>query len=99
MRRTLLILLPLTLLLSLTSGCGSLNQKYVEADRKKYESVASEYLLYVDADESLDAEDKAIRRHNIKMWLIRIEEAEKFLGLRQAKREKKDSIWDGWEPW
>jgi hypothetical protein len=85
------------LLLLFASGCGSLNAKYIEADRAKYEAIAPEYLLYVDADKTLDDEDKKIRRHNILMWRIRIEEAEKFLNLHRKKDS--ESIWDGWEPW
>jgi hypothetical protein len=66
------ILLPLLLLAS----CGSPSAAYVDADRATYAAIAPEYLRYVDADPTLDADSKAVRRLSVATWDKRIRDAE-----------------------
>lgn len=70
----------LALTLALVSGCCAttdiIRSDYVEADRATYEAVAPRYLEYVQADESLDSEEKKRRERTINTWRLRLEQAE-----------------------
>lgn len=66
--------------LGLVSGCCAttdiIRSDYVEADRATYEAVAPRYLQYVQADESLDSDEKKRRERTINTWRLRLEQAE-----------------------
>ena len=70
----ILLFLPL----SQCTGCAALPQPpadYVAADRATYEAVAPEYAAYVEADERLDAEQKARRARTVAAWDARVRAA------------------------
>ena len=60
-------------------GCAAPAEKYVEADRATFESVAPKFLRYVRADEELDEVEREVRELVIETWRARIEAAEKEL--------------------
>lgn len=63
------------------SGCGTtgeiIRKDYVDADRATYEAVAPAYLNYVQADQSIDSDERARRERTIRTWRLRLEQAEK----------------------
>lgn len=74
--RTSVLMLMLT-----AAGCCSttdlIRKEYTAADRATYEAVAPTYLQYVDADASLDSDEKKRRARTITTWRLRLEQAEK----------------------
>ena len=60
---------------ALSTGCASPRQTYIEADLLTHFAVAPEYEEYVDADESLDEEQKQDRHDLVDSWKRRIDEA------------------------
>lgn len=62
------------------SGCAStgdiIRAEYVEADRATYEAIAPEYLNYVQADQSLDSDERKRRERTLTTWRLRLEQAE-----------------------
>ena len=70
---------PVSLLLLLSQGgCAALSAPspgYVAADRATYAAVAPEYAAYVNADPSLDDEEKARRGRTVASWDARIRAA------------------------
>lgn len=56
-------LLGLVLAISL-AGCGSLNEKYVEADRATYDAVAPDYELFLKSGVVLDENGKILKDAN-----------------------------------
>jgi len=91
------LLVALVVFLAVVAGCR-LNEKYVEADRKKFAVVAPKLLDYILKDPALDAEDREDWRLVLELWDLRIRRAEAYLKLKDPKVEV-DPIWDGWEPW
>lgn len=61
----------------LVQGCGSIASSYVAADRATFEAIEPEYRRYVDADESLDDDAKALRLATLDSWGWRIAQADK----------------------
>lgn len=59
-------------------GCVTAADAYVDADRATYEAVAPEYLKYIEADATLNAMQKQIRRDNVAAWRVRIDKAGGF---------------------
>lgn len=93
MRRMLALLI-----LTLASGCGALNEKYVEADRATYEAIGARYKAYVDADETLTDLQKRSRKNTVDSWDARVSSAEDFLRQQtpdEAAQGKE--LWSGWE--
>ncbi len=64
------------LILASLTGCGSIAQEYVGADRATYEAVAPEYRKYVEADANLDKDAKALRMATLDSWEYRVRRAE-----------------------
>jgi hypothetical protein len=92
MRRLALILLLVVAIVA--AGCGSLNDRYIEADRATFDAVASRYKAYVDADPALTELQKKNRKNTIDSWEARVAAAEEFLGLNAEPDD--GSIWFGW---
>ncbi|MFQ5352515.1 MAG: hypothetical protein ACE5D3_05510 [Candidatus Binatia bacterium] len=63
-------------LLILACGC-TMSDIYVAADKATYDAVAPEYRAYVEADDSLDSEQKKRRARTLKAWETRIAEGVK----------------------
>lgn len=61
-------------------SCSTPSQAYADADRATYESIAPEYLAYVEADASMDAIAKQRRRDTVSTWDLRLVELEKATG-------------------
>lgn len=81
-------------LLLLTSGCGSLNERYVQADRATFNAVGARMKKYIDADPSLSELQKKNRKNTIDSWDARVTEAERFLKMNPEPDD--GSIWFGW---
>lgn len=79
-------------LVAVLSGCGSLNEQYVEADESTYNAIASEYVEYVAKDPSLDEDQKEIRVNTVMSWKARIDEAKAYIESMQ-KSDDSTSIW------
>ena len=65
-------------MLLILSGCGcgekfSVSSDWVAAERATHDTLAPEYLGYVDADDNLTADDKARRHRTVELWDARIE--------------------------
>lgn len=82
MRRLIVLVL-----LFIFSGCGTLHQGYVEADRGTYDAFSKRLEGWIDDDLSLDS-DKKGDYHGLKdSWEARIVAAEQEL----AEQDKEDS--------
>jgi len=70
----------LAVVLMFTAGCCSttdlIRAEYTAADRATYDAVAPAYQAYVDADASLDSDEKKRRTRTITTWRLRLEQAE-----------------------
>ena len=64
-------------LATMLPGCGSIAKEYVGADRATFEAIEPEYRRYVDTDDSLDDDAKALRLATLDSWRYRIEQADK----------------------
>lgn len=62
------------------AGCGSIATEYVASDRLTYDAIEPEYRLYVESDDTLDADAKALRLATLDSWDYRLSEAEKAGG-------------------
>jgi hypothetical protein len=62
-------------------GCCKTNdlirEDYTAADRATYEVLAPNYLKYVEADPTLDSDEKKRRKRTVTTWRLRLEQAEK----------------------
>lgn len=56
------------------AGC-SLNQDYVKADQATFDAITPEYLKYVEADPSLDQDQKDRRKRTVATWKLRMDKA------------------------
>lgn len=78
MRNLRLCLLGLALAVSGCAATGDIiRSDYVQADRATYEAVAPEYLKYVEADQSIDSDERKRRERTVTTWRLRLEQAEK----------------------
>lgn len=65
MRRLLLALVFL-------SGCCTVPEAYVEAERSVYQTAGAQWILYVEADSELTEREKARKRRLFLAWGVRI---------------------------
>lgn len=75
--RVSVLLCAVGLMLALSSLACSPTAPYVAADRATYNAIAPEYSRYVEADPTLDTEDRALRQSTLATWDLRIRGAEK----------------------
>ena len=76
------LLLPFVLIMS-TGCCATVDlirADYTKADRATFDAVAPAYGAYVEADASLDKDDKKRRQRTLATWRLRLEQAEKPVG-------------------
>lgn len=93
-----LALSALLLVALAASGCGSLNDQYVEADRATFDAVASRYKMYVDADPNLTPLQKKSKKNTIDSWEARLTGAEDFLRKKTPDEQaQEDPMWGAWE--
>lgn len=65
--------------LLLLTGCPSWITQYVRADRATYDTVAREYVDYVNNDPNLTEANQDARRAVVEAWLARLRRAEQWL--------------------
>jgi len=77
---TLLRASLLSAVLLMAPGCcvttDLIRKDYTAADRATYDAVAPAYKAYVNADASLNADEKKTRSRTITTWRLRLEQAE-----------------------
>jgi hypothetical protein len=64
-------------ILACLSGCATVPDAYIKADRSTYEKVAPDYLKYVADDPALKEREKADRKLVVDLWRVRLESNEK----------------------
>lgn len=67
----------LLLLVAVAAAACTPSRPYVAADRATYDHVAPYYRAYVQADETLSRDAKALEFEVLNQWRARIESAEK----------------------
>ena len=73
---TLRRLVSACVVLALSSMSCTPLESYVQADRATFDVIAPAYLMYVQMDAGLDAEQRARRERLVDSWLIRLVQAE-----------------------
>lgn len=63
----------------LLSGCESPRNTWVRADRATFDALAPAHRRYVEADESLDDQQKQARYDMLRSWELRIETEEALI--------------------
>jgi len=56
------------------TGCAT-SQEYVKADRLTFDAIAPAYLKYVEADTTLDADQKERRKRTVETWKLRLDKS------------------------
>lgn len=64
------------LALLLFASCEAVPSTYVQADRATFDAIAPAHRAYVEADATLDEQQKARRIRTLETWLLRLEKAE-----------------------
>ena len=66
-------LLPPLACLLLFASCDAVSATYIQADRDCYAAVAPAHRAYVQADATLDEEQKARRIRTLDIWKMRLD--------------------------
>ena len=54
------------------SGCASVSESYLDADRATYRAIAPQYRQYVEQDSSLDTESRQRALNTLDSWELRL---------------------------
>tara|TARA_Y100000034_G_C6653897_1_gene286348 strand:+ start:335 stop:589 length:255 start_codon:yes stop_codon:yes gene_type:complete len=75
LKKAVMITVVVLGLSTLSTGCVSPRQAYIEADLLTHIAVAPEYEKYFEQDDDLDEEQKQDRRDLVTSWRSRIDQA------------------------
>ena len=64
------------ILIAMLAGCGTVGERYVEADAATLRAIGPVYLGYTKADPELDEAAKARRERLIRSWQARVTRAQ-----------------------